>query len=84
MGKVLLIALIALALVFWLRHKVRQRGRSGDAKAAAPQAGAASIQKMVMCTHCGVHLPGHEAIAGASGKPYCDAAHRALARDDPA
>lgn len=83
MGKVLLIALIALALVFWLRHKVTQRGRNGETK-AAPPASAATSEKMVMCTHCGVHLPAHEAFAGASGKPYCDAAHRALARDDPA
>lgn len=83
MGKVLLIVLIALALVFWLRHKVTQRGGSGDAK-STPPAGAAKSEKMVMCAHCSVYLPGHEAIAGASGKPYCDAAHRALARDDPA
>ncbi len=83
MGKIALIALIALVLVLWLRHKVAHRAGSGDARAAPPPA-PAQAQQMVACSHCGVHLPGNEAIAGASGKPYCDASHRALARDNPA
>ena len=82
MGKIALIALIAVALVFWLRHKVAHRAGGGDAKAASPPA-PAQAQKMVACSYCGVYLPANEALAGASGKPYCDAPHRALASDNP-
>ena len=83
MGKIALIALIAVALVFWLRHKVAHRAGGGDAK-AAPTPGPAQAKKMVACSHCGVHLPADEAVVGTSGKPYCDAPHRALARDHQA
>ena len=83
MGKIALIALIALVLVLWFRYKVTHRVDTGEAK-AVPPAGTLKTEKMVMCTHCGVHLPGKEAIQGASGKPYCEESHRALARDNPA
>jgi len=35
-------------------------------------------QDMVVCAHCGVHLPTQEAVSGNHGK-YCDAQHRAAA-----
>ncbi len=80
MGKLALIALIVVALIFWLRFKATARERH-----PGPPAGSdADFAAMVRCAQCGVHLPGADASTGASGKVYCDPSHRTLARDDPA
>ena len=77
MGKVTLILLLVVALVFWLRLKT-------NAKPAPPPKPAEGGEAMLACAHCGVHLPASEAVLGRSARPYCDAAHRALALDGPA
>lgn len=76
MGKVALMALLVVALVFWLRLKT-------SAKSAPPQQKATGSEAMVECTHCGVHLPASEAVSGRSSRLYCCDLHRAAALDGP-
>lgn len=80
MGKLALIALIFVALIVWLRYKATPRPRDTNVTDVGTESG----ESMVMCYKCGVYLPGKEAVVGASGKSYCDAAHRALSHDIPA
>jgi len=74
----LLLLLIAAGIWFW---RQRQAGADTDANAAddaaaPPAVPAAPVAlEMVRCQCCGVHLPGHEAVAGKNG-PYCSAEHR--------
>jgi uncharacterized protein len=72
MGKLALLALLVLAVVFWLRYKAGSR-RSG---ATQEPERAGSVESMVPCLHCGVHLPRHDAVFSVSGKTYCSAAHQ--------
>ena len=37
---------------------------------------------MVVCAHCGVHLPKSDSIAG-DGKSYCSEAHRQAGKASP-
>lgn len=76
MGKVALIALLVVVLVFWLRLKT-------SAKAAPPRQAKKDDELMVVCTHCGVHLPTSESVQGRSARHYCCDAHRAAALDGP-
>ena len=39
-------------------------------------------EDMVACVHCSVNVPQREAVQGASGRRYCGAEHRALAKDE--
>jgi uncharacterized protein len=72
MGKLALLVLVVVALVFWLRFQA-----GGRRTKAAPEAKqGASIETMVECMQCGVHLPLAEAVTGTSGKMYCSVAHQ--------
>lgn len=67
--KMVLLFFIAMVLVWqWRRARVPKVRR-------AAQAGKATMQPMVPCLHCGVHLPSTEAIQGRTGA-YCSSAHR--------
>jgi uncharacterized protein len=77
MGK--LLSWILLAFAGWLVWKFvvisqRKAGRSGSGGAAPPPPGD-SVEKMVSCAHCGVHVPASEAVVAGS-LSYCCAAHR--------
>ena len=65
--KLLVLLLVILAAVwFWQRgRRVPPPGQRAQHKALP----------MVRCQHCGVHLPGADAVAGRQG-PYCSVAHR--------
>jgi uncharacterized protein len=76
MKYLLLLAVVLLAAWLWRS----QRGALPDSKrsdAAAPGPGQ-DPQTMVVCAHCGVHLPQAEAVTGRLGW-YCSAQHRQLA-----
>lgn len=67
------------AVVVWLLYSpgVRKllRGlRSGDAPPPPEQT--ARPVAMVPCAHCGVHLPGSDALVNEAGQPFCSEAHR--------
>ena len=57
----LLVLLLVIPAAVWLW----QRGRRAERKALP----------MVRCHHCGVHLPGSDAVNGRDGA-YCSVAHR--------
>ncbi|WP_126443923.1 PP0621 family protein [Sulfuricystis multivorans] len=66
----LLLLLIVFALLIWLLPRQR--------KADAPDQGETPIQrpaeKMVICAHCGIHLPESEALI-AKERYYCSQEH---------
>jgi uncharacterized protein len=65
--KFVLLALL-IGVVLWLLLRVRKR--------PAQRAGAVpGAEDMVVCAHCGVHLPRSEALL-ADGRAYCGALHR--------
>lgn len=67
--------LLIAVLVWWAWR------RNSQAKARPqPPTTPAAPQDMVVCLHCGVHLPQAEAVAGTLG-PYCSTAHRSAAGD---
>ena len=75
MKYLLLIALALLALWWW--RSLPRRGTGGSQTPKQPPA-PPPPQDMIACRHCGVHLPGLDAIAGGQGS-YCSAAHRQAA-----
>ncbi|HEY9067202.1 MAG TPA: PP0621 family protein [Burkholderiaceae bacterium] len=73
--KFLLVILLLAVLLLMLRGLAR-RAR-GDADDAAPRRGGPEPpQPMLVCAHCGVHLPRDEALPGRGGV-FCGEAHRA-------
>lgn len=75
--------LLLAALVLWLFYSpgVRKlwRGLRSDAppaQAKAPQSSPAHPEAMVPCAHCGIHLPGGDALVNDAGQPFCSEAHR--------
>ena len=76
--RVLLLLGLVLALMWWFGKGRRRDEREVPPPPAAPPAGAAGTpppQAMVRCTHCGLHLPQADALAGPDGLPYCSQAH---------
>lgn len=81
MLKYLVLVLVVLALVWLLRGA---RGRSGLPPAPSATPPPKSVQDMVSCAHCGVHLPVDEALPGRGGV-FCGEAHRtAFEKNHPA
>lgn len=82
----LLVLVLVLAVVGWLffgRSRKSGRGESGAAGEPDKQPGkngkgesAKRPQTMMVCAHCGVHLPVTEALTDAKGSAYCSDAHR--------
>jgi uncharacterized protein len=76
----LLLAIVVLAFYWW-----RHNRRSGDAPPAAkppskpssPSSPSSGPDAMVVCQHCGVHLPSRESVRGSLGA-YCSTDHRRL------
>jgi uncharacterized protein len=76
-----LIVTLALGLIiFWLLRAVRGRPDVPPSKHGQRTSGKspAQVQDMVSCAHCGLHLPGSEAIKGKLAD-YCCQEHRRLA-----
>jgi uncharacterized protein len=70
MGRLILLGLAVLALVWLVRRALRER--QGGAPPAADIPG-----ELVACAHCGVHLPRAEARS-APGGAYCSDEHARL------
>lgn len=67
-----LLLIVVVVVVVWLLVPRRRAMRDGGAVPPRPKPGA---QTMVVCAHCGVHLPEGEALPGAGGV-FCSEAHR--------
>ena len=79
LGKLLLIILAILGIV-WLLRGARRTG--GDADRTSRASGAAdtpqdtgALQPMARCAHCGLHVPRTEALAHGANH-YCCTEHR--------
>lgn len=70
MGRLILLALAVLILVWLVRRALRER--QGGVPRAPGVAG-----ELVACAHCGVHLPRAEARS-APGGDYCSEEHARL------
>lgn len=76
MGRLILLALAVLVLVWLVRRALRER--QGGAPTVPGARG-----ELVACAHCGVHLPRAEALV-APGGAYCSEAHARLGPRPPA
>lgn len=74
MVKILLFLAAVFVLLWLLRGAAGRRGNGGGG-AARPR-GPSPPQPMIVCSHCGVHLPRDEALPGRGGV-FCSDAHRA-------
>lgn len=74
----LVVVLVALLLLVWLlfgstrRRERREQDPPSSSRGPAPTP---PVEGMVMCAHCGVHLPASAALM-ARGKAYCSESHR--------
>ncbi|MFM2347794.1 MAG: hypothetical protein RL654_2547 [Pseudomonadota bacterium] len=66
LGKLLLIILAVVAVVWLLR---------GARRPSAPPQASGALQPMARCAHCGLHLPQAEALLH-EGRAYCSRLHR--------
>ena len=71
MGRLILIA-VAVLIVVWLLRRALAGPRSGGG--APPADGGAPQGELVSCAHCGVNLPKAEARS-AGGSFYCSEEH---------
>ncbi|HSG76367.1 MAG TPA: PP0621 family protein [Burkholderiales bacterium] len=76
MGRLVLLALTVLVLVWLVRRALRER--QGGAPPRAPGVPG----ELVACAHCGVHLPRAEARSAAGGE-YCSEEHARLGPRQP-
>jgi uncharacterized protein len=67
----LVIVLVAVVLLLWLVFGRSRRARRDP----PPTSSSAAPEGMLACAHCGVHLPGSEALR-LGERVYCSAAHR--------
>lgn len=83
MGRLLILALIVVLVVWVLRRAISgPRGRGGGEAGASRDAGEAAARgDLVSCAHCGVNLPRAEANA-AGGRLYCSEEHGRLGPRD--
>ena len=74
-----LLVLLVVGLGLWmLLSRLRGPGAGGEGDdAARPEKSAAKPVEMVVCAHCGVHLPATDALALGT-RLYCSDAHRQL------
>lgn len=76
--KYLLLLVVVLVAVWVWRHNRRDE-RTGVPPAPPPQT-LTPATRMIACTHCGMHLPEHEAVYGERGL-YCCHEHRRQCKD---
>jgi len=72
MGKLLVLLLLAVVVVWLLRRALR-----GPRQGPPPASGATAPGELVSCAHCGVHLPRAEARLAAD-RVYCSDEHARL------
>jgi uncharacterized protein len=80
MKYVLVLLVVMFAIGLW-QHNRRQTHRDDRSRRAPPPPSQPSVvtapQEMVVCAHCGVHLPVGDAVNGTQrGVYYCGAEHR--------
>ena len=72
------LVLLVIVFVLWWMWGRGERGSGGarpSARSGRGNGDDAAPEAMVRCAHCGVHLPGQDAVRGSQGS-YCTVAHR--------
>ena len=69
-----LLVIVVVGVVVWL---LTAKSRTASGRGAAGGRGAGLPQAMVVCSHCGTHLPAADAVFDGS-RVYCSDDHRAL------
>jgi uncharacterized protein len=72
----LFVVLLVVVVGLWALLSRARAGRRGEGTPprATRQPARAEGEEMVRCAHCGVHLPGSDAVR-AGGRPYCSTEH---------
>ena len=70
-----LLLFVVLAVIWSIWKKRNQSADPAESKQPDP-----APEKMLLCAHCGVHLPESEGVLDGE-RVYCCAAHRDAARD---
>lgn len=73
--KFIVVVIAVLALVWLLRRSLHDYAEGVRARRAPSRPALGEPQPMVVCAHCGVHLPRDDALPGRGGM-FCDDAHR--------
>jgi uncharacterized protein len=74
--KLVLWAAIIVCVIWILRNK--KASVQTEMSTPAARVDALNGERMLCCTHCGLHFPSSEAVADASGAPFCGDEHRRL------
>lgn len=74
--KYLLVLLVVAVGVMLLLGRSRRRGDAAAPPPPAAKGGAQGPAAMIACAHCGVHLPGDDAVRDSAGRGYCGDEHR--------
>ncbi len=70
-----LIRLLVIAAIIWLCYRIYQNWLETKSSAAHKKQHDNSIEDMVQCAKCGVHIPQQEALKSGD-KFYCSEAHK--------
>jgi uncharacterized protein len=70
-----LLLLVLAVFIFWYLSR-KNRPQNPDLRSSKSSA-TPEPETMVRCAHCGVHLPGHEAVSE-NGDFFCSEQHRKL------
>ena len=73
--KFLVLLLVLAVAVGWVMLRTR-RHQAPPVKPPPPQTTTKTASPMLACAHCGLHLPGSEALVDPAGHAYCGAEHR--------
>jgi uncharacterized protein len=75
----LLLALLVLALAYWITRLGKPKDRRNEEERPAHTApNDSGSEAMTPCSHCQVHIPESEAVRDAAGAPFCCDQHRRL------
>lgn len=75
MARIFILLAVVLGVFWWLRSRAEARRDKADRSSGpATTSRDSNAEAMVQCAHCGVHLPGSEAIAW-RGLHYCRRSH---------
>lgn len=74
MGRIAFIVLAVIVVLIWFKLKIRD-GERNDEAGRRPDRKKRAVEHMVACSHCGVHVPGPEAVFDARGRAFCSGAH---------